>query len=241
MRTYLILPVAVLTFGVAPHATAQPPATLKGMYVELRGSIESMNCSPPAGQASARVDDCVVLAWKVASGSFQGVSLDGLALIAIRQPGTAEGARNDRASTVLLLDGRANSSQRAALAELAARLAGKSLGNVIAERVEGIDVRIGEGCAHGYAWLDSPTIQAQTRPAKQRSATFGIQPGEPRWPLAETYYDYRAEPVACRWHDFGAEWAWSELIQDDTTSAFVGGFWIDQQQAERPHGVVTRR
>lgn len=241
MRTCLILPFAVLAFGVASHAPAQSPASIKGMYVEMRGSIERMNCLSQAGQASTRVDDCVVLVWKVVSGSFQGVSLDGLALIAIRQPGGAEGARNDRASTVLLLDGRANSSQRAALTELADRLAGKSLGNVIAERVEDIDVRIGEGCAHGYAWLDSPTIQAQTRPSKKRLATFGIQPSEPCGPLAETYYDYRAEPVACRWQDIGAEWVSSELIQDDTTSAFVGGFWIDQQQAGQPSDVVTRR
>jgi hypothetical protein len=241
MRTCLILPFAVLAVGAASHALAQSPASIKGMYVEMRGSIERSNCSARVGQTSARVDDCVVLVWKVASGSFRGVPLDGLAMIAIRQPGASDGTRNVRESTVLLLDRRADSSQRAALGELAARLAGKSLGNVIAERVEDIDVRIGEGCAHGYAWLDSPTIQARTRPTKQRLASIDLQPGDPRGPLAETYYDYRAESVACQWQEVGAEWISSELIHDDAAAAFVGGFWIDPSESDRSRDHLATR
>lgn len=236
MRTRLILPFAVLAVGVASRAPAQSSPCIKGMFVEMRGSIDKMSCSTQTGQATARADDCVVQVWKVAAGAFQGVRLDGLALIAIRQPGgspTSPGGDG----TVLLLDSRADSAQRTALAALANRLAGKSLGNVIAECVEDIDVRIGEGCAHGYAWLDSPMIQAQTRPAKRSDA----RSAEPRWPLAESYYDYPAEPVVCRWQDLGAEWMSSELIRDHETSAFVGGFWIDQPEPEQSGDRVATR
>ena len=130
-----ILLCAVLVGGAAGVMVAAGPTTVEGTYVEARtAEIFAGGCiiNGEAGTAGREA----VLAWKVDRGRFNGVPLDGLAVVAAVAADGNLGVHEiggDDANTraALFLDERATPVQRQALVSMVKALSGRMVGNVV--------------------------------------------------------------------------------------------------------------
>jgi hypothetical protein len=110
-------------------------ASVSGKYVEAR-TAEVFTGGCIMGSEAETVGKQAVLAWKVDRGSFNGISLDGLSVVAAvagdRNLGIQEiggGKANVRSS--VFVDDRANAAQRIALVAMATELSRGTVGNVV--------------------------------------------------------------------------------------------------------------
>ena len=133
---YRTLCLAAATFFLAANAHAGDRGRVTGEYVEARtaevfagGCIMNSEAETAGRQA--------VLAWKITSGRFDGVALDGLAITAAvagdRNLGMREmgGEEPHAVRAILTVDARANAAQQAALAALAKELSGGLITEVV--------------------------------------------------------------------------------------------------------------
>src|SRR5438132_10199068 len=109
--------------------------SISGTYVEARtaevftgGCIMSSEADTVGKQA--------VLAWKVDQGSYNGISLDGLSVVAAlsgdRNLGIHEiGGQRAQVRSAVVVDERANAAQRIALVAMATELANGNVGTVV--------------------------------------------------------------------------------------------------------------
>ena len=113
------------------------PASLFAQHI--RGDyIETRSADVYTGQCFANgevnlVGDEALLAWHIQSGSWDGVPLDGLTVAAAVKARATLGdpyANPYPAKSVVMVDGRANSQQRAALLAFARQMGGKLLSDV---------------------------------------------------------------------------------------------------------------
>ena len=105
-----------------------------------------------------------ILAWHVDRGAFEGVSLDGLSVVAVVAANNTLGLeQNSPARCVLIIDARANSVQKQALVKFARRQAGTLLQNVIGVESAKISVAMcqceGQTCAEVDATLAKVTTR----------------------------------------------------------------------------------
>lgn len=111
-------------------------ARITGDYVEVRtAEVFTGGCIMGSeGETSGRE---AILAWRVASGSADGVALDGLSVVAVvagdMNLGTHElgGAAPRSVRTILMVDDRATAEQSRALIGLAKSLTGELVSNAI--------------------------------------------------------------------------------------------------------------
>jgi hypothetical protein len=129
--------VAAVIVGLASASTlAGSNGTISGEYVEARtaevfagGCIMNSEAETMGRQA--------VMAWKITRGSYQGVSLDGLAVVAAvsgdRNLGMREmgGQAPENVQAALVVDARANEAQRNALVALAQELSRNVIHDVV--------------------------------------------------------------------------------------------------------------
>src|SRR6202171_2236674 len=125
----LATPLATLSAGGKAHVT--------GEYVEAR-TAEIFTGGCIMGSEAETVGKQAVLAWKVDRGSFNGVSLDGLSVVAAvagdRNLGIQEiggGKANIRSS--VFVDDRDNAAQRLALVAMATELSNGTGGTALQE------------------------------------------------------------------------------------------------------------
>jgi hypothetical protein len=146
MRKVLAASAAVLF--LAALATVSAQAAIKGDYVEVRSAdVYTGPC-----YANSEVDlegKQAILAWKVRNGSWNGVDLSGLGVVAVVKASATLGDRFHNpypADAVLILDSRASSQQRVALQAFAKSAGGALVGNVV--RVETAPINL-EVVHHG--------------------------------------------------------------------------------------------
>ena len=146
MRKVLAAGAAVLF--LAAIATVRAQAAIKGDYVEVRSAdVYTGPCF-----ANSQVDlegKQAILAWKVRNGSWNGVDLSGLGVVAVVKANATLGDRFHNpypADSVLILDSRASSQQRVALQAFAKSAGGALVGNVV--RVETAPINL-EVIQHG--------------------------------------------------------------------------------------------
>jgi hypothetical protein len=144
-------------------AFAGSPA-IEGNYLEVR----SCDVYTAACHANAEIGlngEEATMAWQVTRGSFNGVDLSGLAVVAvIRADGTLTDTTTDSFTGrgIVIADAKATSDQRDALVALARERAGSLLSEVI--RVESAPIQMTVGEQHGVAYLRAGEIAAiQTR------------------------------------------------------------------------------
>ncbi|MBW8867251.1 MAG: DUF1326 domain-containing protein [Acidobacteria bacterium] len=126
---------AALTLVAAPPLLAGGKGSLTGAYVEARtaevftgGCIMNSEAETTGKQA--------VLAWKVDRGSFNGVAIDGLAIVAAvagdRNLGMQEmGGEKPSVRSALFVDQRANAAQQLALVAMANELSKGLVGTIV--------------------------------------------------------------------------------------------------------------
>jgi hypothetical protein len=148
-----------------PTATEAVPETagVTGQYIEAR------NCDVWTGPCFANADfnlsgKNAVLAWKVGTGTVDGVRLDGLGIVAVVVGHNTLGLEQQGpAKAVLIVDKRADAGQRAALVRLAKRQAGKLLENVAAVQTGAIRLDMCECKNNACAELDAGVAKVKTR------------------------------------------------------------------------------
>src|SRR5207249_1398129 len=127
------------------------PSAVRGQYVEAR------TCDVFTGECFANADTGLtgknaVLAWKIDSGTIDGVKLDGLGVVAVLSAVDTLGLKQSGPGrSVLIVDEKATKAQRDALVSFAKTQAGKLLGEVVAVREAKVELEIracaGESCA----------------------------------------------------------------------------------------------
>jgi hypothetical protein len=157
----LTLSLAVTTSVSASETDSKIVA--KGQYVEAR------NCDVWTGPCFANADfnlsgKNAVLAWKVETGSADGVRIDGLSIVAVIVAQNTLGLeQNAPAKAVLIVDQGANAAQRAVLVRMAKQQAGALLAHVAA--VQSAPIRL-DACAcknNACADLDAGVARLKTR------------------------------------------------------------------------------
>ena len=116
---------------------AAKPASVTGTYVEARTAEVFAGACVMNGEAATTGREAL-LAWKIDRGEVNGVSLDGLAVVAALAADTnlgihEIGGESTPARAAIYVDARANAAQRKALVAMVRSLSGDLIGSVVQE------------------------------------------------------------------------------------------------------------
>jgi len=116
---------------------AAKPASVTGTYVEARTAEVFAGACIMNGEAATAGREAL-LAWKVDRGQVNGVSLDGLAVVAAVASDTnlgihEIGGESTPGRAAIYVDARATAAQRKALVAMVKSLAGNVIGSVVQE------------------------------------------------------------------------------------------------------------
>jgi hypothetical protein len=131
----LALSAALSSLLLATVAAAPPSVT--GTYVEARTAEVFAGACVMNGEAATTGREAL-LAWKVDRGQVNGVTLDGLAVVAALASDTnlgihEIGGESTPARAAIYVDSRANAAQRTALVAMVRSLSGGLIGSVVQE------------------------------------------------------------------------------------------------------------
>jgi hypothetical protein len=117
---------------------------IDGDYVETRSAdVYTGPCF--SNSEFGLLGDQAILAWRINRGSWNGVNLDGLAVVGVAK---ASGTIGDQftnpypAKAVLIFDERATSAQRTALREFAQSMAGELLKDIVGEQSAPVAINV---------------------------------------------------------------------------------------------------
>jgi hypothetical protein len=195
------------------------PATLTGTYVEARTSEIFAGACVINGEAATAGREAL-LAWKVDSGRFNGVSLDGLAVVAavvgdanLSVQEIGGDVANTRAA--LFVDARATEPQRRALIAMARALAGRVVSTIAEVTPASIEFVAGE---HDIQ-VAVPTARLRVRKDMEHDSTCGNK----KWfdPLANVHHADLGIAVENAFSGTSLGTKWSD---PNKRSAFFGTF-----------------
>jgi hypothetical protein len=200
-------------------------AGVSGDYVEVRSAdVYTGPCF-----ANSQVDlegKQAILAWHVRNGSWQGVNLSGLSVLAVVDANATLGDPYHNpypAKSVLIVDDHASAAQRRALEGLARAQAGKLVGHVVGVESAPIRVEVGEGENHGSVSLEAGQLVS----IRTRSLCAGdhICGNEEIYypPLVTTSHAMPAFTLEDAFHGAGLDMKWTRA---NTRSAYVGSFTL---------------
>jgi hypothetical protein len=218
MKKSLTTCVCLLAFAALGYGS------LRGDYVEARtADIYTGACH--ANSEVNLVGDLAVFGWRVRSGNWQGVNLDGLSVVAAVKASATLGDRFHTAfpvKSILIVDERANPEQRLALRSFAQRVSKDLLQNIVRVEYQPISLSFEDGNPHTAA----ATLVAGTL-ARIETRAIGdgdqICHNEETWyePLTELDHAMPAYALAHEYRGGGLDTTWSSPYK---RSAFVGSF-----------------
>ena len=151
MPKTLLAALAALTLAVSASAE------IRGHYLETRNAeIYASHCF--ANSESGIRGDLAVMAWSVDQGEVDGVSVDGLNVVALVKASSTIGNPFSNplpTKTMLIFDEKASADQRAALEKLARRSAGELISEVV--RTEALPINLD---FHGNLHAKQATLTA---------------------------------------------------------------------------------
>lgn len=200
-------------------------AAVSGDYIEVRSAdVYTGPCF-----ANSQVDlegKQAILAWRIQKGSWQGVDLDGLSVLAVVQARATLGDPYHTpypARAILIVDQRANAAERHALEALVRSEAGKLVAHVVRVETAPIQVSVGQGDEHGTVSVAAGNLVR----IKTRSLCAGdhICGNEEVYypPLVQTVHAMPAFTLEDAFHGQGLGTVWTRA---DARSAFVGTFTL---------------
>jgi hypothetical protein len=141
MRTAIVA--AALMGAAAAPLLAGGRGTVSGTYVEAR-TAEVFTGGCIMNSEAETVGKQAVLAWKVDRGTFNGIAIDGLSVVAAisgdRNLGMTEmGGEKPIVRSALLVDARANAAQRIALVAMVSELSKGLVGTIVQVTAAPID------------------------------------------------------------------------------------------------------
>ena len=134
MKVLRTVTAALALAGVAATAAVAAPKTLSGVYLEARDANVFVGACHFGSEYQEHGRDAL-LAWHVTSGARNGVSLDGLNVVAAVTADNNLAEAGAARQSVIYIDSRASAAQAAALTSLAKEAAGKNLGTVTSVRI----------------------------------------------------------------------------------------------------------
>lgn len=174
MRFARLVLLTLTTMAASAYVFADTiTATITGDYLETRtAEIFAGPCI--ANSEVNLVGEEAILGWRVNRGSWEGVPVDGLTVIAaVKAKGTIGDPYENPypAKAVLIVDERATAEQRRVLVDFARAQGGPLLDNVVS--VEARPVRFEER-AHGWVVLSGGDIvRVETRPMTEEDHLCG--------------------------------------------------------------------
>lgn len=148
MRFGLTLAAALccLTLASVAGATADEPNGIEGNYIEVRScDVFTGHCF--ANGEMGLMGREAILSWEITKGGWQGTALDGLKVVAVVRANATLGLSTGSqypAKSVLIVDGRANAGQKAALVKFAKSMTGSLLDDVVGIHESKIEMSFGQ-------------------------------------------------------------------------------------------------
>ncbi|MFO0970368.1 MAG: DUF1326 domain-containing protein [Gemmataceae bacterium] len=197
---------------------------------EIRGSyVEARTCDVWTGPCFANADfnlggKNAVMAWNVDKGSIDGVSLDGLSVVAVISAANTLGLeQNAPGKAVLIVDQRATSQQRAALVALVKKQAGDLVKNIVATHAAKVQMTTCPCKENGCVELDAGVAKIKTRCiSKEHDKACGNESAFYP-PLARGVIARPAAAVEHLYRGAGLDGTYSDY---DRRGAYVGTFSI---------------
>ncbi len=213
----LVVTLVVMASAIAGLSARVP--TIGGTYVEARTSEVFAGACVVNGEAATTGREAL-LAWKVGQGDFNGVTLDGLAIVAA-VVGDANlsiheiGGEPARTTAAFFIDKRATDPQRGALVALATRLSKGTVNDVVA--VKAVSIEFVES-AH-----DVRVSTEGVRLVVEKHMDHDVTCGNKQWfgPLSTVE---RAEMGATVENAFSGPMLGTKWSDPNKRSAFVGTF-----------------
>ena len=200
-------------------ALSAAPPTLTGTYVEARTSEIFAGACVVNGEAATAGREAL-LAWKVDSGRFNGVSLDGLAIVAavvgdanLSVQEIGGDVANTRAA--LFVDARATEAQRRALIAMAKTAAGRVVSTIAEVTPASIQFVVGDRDIE----VAVPTARLRVRKEMEHDSTCGNK----KWfnPLSSVHHADLGIAVENAFSGASLGTKWSD---PNKRSAFFGTF-----------------
>jgi hypothetical protein len=203
---------------IVPSAFAQ----ISGDYVETRSADVYTGQCFANGEVNL-VGNEAIMGWRVSQGSWEGVSLDGLSVVAVVRAKATLGdpyADPYPAKSVLIVDDQATAAQKQALLKFAHHMTGKLTDNIEQVISAPVDLAIVRE-HHGKALLRAGNfVTVQTRAVNDGDHVCGNE--ETFYPpLTETSHAMPAVATRDEYHGPGLNDTWS---LSGKRSAFVGSF-----------------
>lgn len=232
-RAFRLVVFCGLALLVTPLTTAAGASLIRGDYMEAR-SAEVYTGFCVANSEVGLVGDQAILAWKVKEGSWDGVPLDGLSVVAVvKARSTLGDPYHDPypAKTVLVVDSRATVEQQTALQAFAQSMAKDLLQDILKVETASISMEIGEGAQHGNSKLTAGLqVTMETRPIGEKDHLCGNE---------DVYYAplvplVHAMPVLTLNNQFTGSGLGVTWRLNDKRSSFVGQF-----SAQAPTALIS--
>lgn len=150
---------AMICCVLAPVAAIadQSEPTIEGNYIEVRSCDVYIGSCFANGEVNT-IGKEAIMTWAVTQGSWAGVELDGLNVIAVVRASATLGdvAHSPYpARSVLIVDQRASLAQKTALIDMAKALGGKLVEDVVLVKSSPINVAVNTGAAEGGATVSA--------------------------------------------------------------------------------------
>ncbi len=210
---------------VVPSVFAQ----ISGDYIETRSADVYTGQCFANGEVNL-VGNEAIMGWRVSKGSWDGVALDGLSVVAIVRAKATLGdpyADPYPAKSVLVVDDQASAAQKQALINFAKHMTGKLTDNVEQVISAPVDLAVARTHErHGYALLRAGNfVTVQTRAVNEHDHICGNE--ETFYPpLTQTSHAMPAVAMRDEYQGPGLNDVWSN---SGKRSAFVGTFGSSQQ------------
>lgn len=217
MRSAIVFATVALA-ALMPAVVAD--TSVKGDYLEVRTADVFVGPCIANGEVNLTGKEAI-LAWQVREGGWQGVSLEGLSVVAIVQSeatlGDPFGLKKQEARSIIVVDDSASEVQKESLVSLARSLAPSLLERVVRVESAPVDLTLGHQLQASVRVGDMASFS--TRAFKKGDHLCGnetlLYP-----PLAEA----NAQPAFTVEHEFHGQGLGSQWSSPHRSSAFVGEF-----------------
>jgi hypothetical protein len=212
----------LLTSGLAIGANS-----VRGDYIEAR-TTDVFTGACFANSEVGLVGQLAVMGWRVSKGTFNGVNLDGLAVVGVLKANATLGDVHNSpypVKSVLIVDEKASPEQRLALQAFAKRMGGDLLNDVVRVAYAPIQLDVAGNDVHSAtATLTAGSMATiQTRAIGNKDHFCS---NEEVWylPLTKVGHAMPAYTVA---HDFKGEGLDAKWSSPSKRSAFVANFELN--------------
>ena len=153
----VILSALILSLGLVNRGWT---TGISGDYIEARSA--NVYTGPCVANAEAGLTgDQAIMAWRIRAGSWEGVKLNGFAIVGVTKAKATLGDPYSNpypTKSVLIVDSHANARQRSALMAFVHAVAPELLGNVVKVETAPIYLSVGDNQSHGSAELQAGNL-----------------------------------------------------------------------------------